>query len=242
MADAELLRLQVYLARCGIASRRKCEDLISAGRIKVNGVVLREMGAKVDPAADRVEFDNVPVTREKRYVYLALNKPAGYLCSNDDPYGRPLASELLQNDFPERLFHVGRLDYHSRGLILYTNDGIFADLASHPSWGVEKEYIVEGGKNIAPSLLDAFQSGISVGSTVYTCRGYEIISLKKVKITLVEGKNREIRKVFQHFQIPLKGLTRVRFGPVTLGDVGSGKYRRLTQEEINFFYTKGGHA
>lgn len=242
MGEAELVRLQVFLSRCGIASRRKCEELISAGRIKVNGVVLREMGIKVDPAADLVEFDNVPVKRENRNVYLVLNKPAGYLCSNDDPYGRPLASDLFQKDFPERLFHVGRLDYHTKGLILYTNDGEFADLASHPSRGVEKEYIVECGKKIETSLLDAFQAGVLIDAAVYTCSRYEMISSKKVNIILVEGKNREIRKVFQHFHIPLRGLTRVRFGPVTLGELQPGKYRRLTKEEINFFYAKGRHT
>ena len=236
MDEPEHIRLQVYLSRSGIASRRKCETLIAGGRVRVNGRVVREMGTKVNPSEDTVRFDGKLVKPEQKSIYIVLNKPDGYLCANDDPYNRPLAIDLLQGDFRERLFHVGRLDFHTRGLILYTNDGKFAERVSHPSMGVQKEYLVETARPFDEHLLQDFQNGIWVENTRYKCIRYEINAPKRIKITLIEGKNREIRKVFEHLRIPIKRLTRVRLGTITLKGLPEGKYRHLTKQEKIFFY------
>lgn len=224
------MRLQVYLAHAGAASRRAAEKLISAGRVSVNGAVVSVLGAKVLPQ-DQVCIDGVPVHLESRRYYLALHKPEEYLCSMADPQGRPLARELLPQEITERLYTVGRLDYRSSGLILFTNDGTFAAQVGHPSSGIPKEYLVEASGFIPHTVTEAFVRGVLIEGVRYRAEKIERLGKKALRIVLIEGKNREIRRVFSHFHLHPVKLRRIRIGPVCLGDLQAGESRPLTGSE-----------
>ena len=225
------LRLQVYLARSGIASRRGAEAIIAAGRVSINGSVVTEQGVKVSPE-DKVLLDGKPVNQEKRKMYIALNKPPGYICTSSDPQGRPLALELLSDAISERLYSVGRLDFLSCGLIFFTNDGSFAASLGHPSSGMEKEYLVEATGHIPDEVIFAFKQGIAIENICYKALSAQRVDSRKIRIVLVEGKNREIRRVFSHFHLHPSRLRRTRIGPVKLGDLAEGESRPLTHLEI----------
>ena len=224
------MRLQVFLAHAGAASRRAAEGLIAAGRVSVNGAVLTAMGSRVFPG-DVVLLDGRPVKTESRLRYLALNKPAGYICSSSDPQGRPLALELLPAG-GERLYNVGRLDFLSSGLIFFTNDGDFAARLGHPSSGLEKEYIVEATGSIPEEVAEQFTQGIEIEGVRYQAKAAEKTGRKTLRVVLVEGKNREIRRVFSHFHLHPARLCRVRIGAVTLGDLPAGGSRPLEEQEL----------
>jgi 23S rRNA pseudouridine2605 synthase len=227
------MRLQVFLAHSGVASRRESEKLIAAGRVSVNGVVVREQGVKVSEA-DAVCVDGRGVKPEERLRYIALNKPPLYLCASSDPLNRPLAGALLgQTD--ERLYNVGRLDFRSSGLIFFTNDGAFAAGLSHPSSEIEKEYLVEATGLIPEGLIDGFARGLTVEGVFYRCREIERLGKRALRIVLIEGKNREIRKVLSAFRLHPKVLRRIRIGAVRLGDLAEGKSRPLSGDELQLF-------
>lgn len=228
----EPVRLQLYMARCGVASRRKSEELIQQGEVTVNGRVVVELGTKVTDEDD-VRVAGRRIRLEARKLYLALNKPRRYLCSASDPQGRALAIDLLQDEYTERLFSVGRLDYMSSGLIFYTNDGEFARTISHPSSRVEKEYRVELKKPIAVDLLNQYQQGIMVEGEKYQLESYSLRNPRSARLVLIEGKNREIRRVFAHWHVGVKKVHRVRIGPVKLGDLPPGAHRPLSVKEID---------
>ncbi len=232
------LRLQVYLARCGLGSRRSCEQFIRDARVTVNGEPVLRMGTRVRPA-DEVAVDGRRVKPALGNLYVALHKPAGYLCANADPAGRPLASELFRSVIRERLVHVGRLDFLSTGLIFYTNDGEFTRLVSHPGSRIEKEYLVESARKIDPDFLEQYRRGIRVEGTVYRCERYLLRSDHSALITLVEGKNRELRNVFASRNIRLKRVHRVRIGNVSLRGLAPGRFRNLTEREVRWFYGHG---
>ncbi|TCW61357.1 rRNA pseudouridine synthase [Treponema sp. J25] len=225
------LRLQVYLARCGVASRRGAEQLIQEGRVTLNHTLVTTMGVKVVPG-DIVMVDGKEVYPEERRHYLVLHKPAGYLCSARDPYHRPLVGDLIPSSITERLFTIGRLDFRSSGLLILTNDGPFAAKVGHPSAEIEKEYYVESTVPIPEVLLEQFPQGIDIEGVTYTCRAIEKLGKKALRIVLIEGKNREIRRVFSFFHLHPRVLRRIRIGPVLLGDLTEGKTRPLTPEEI----------
>jgi 23S rRNA pseudouridine2605 synthase len=225
------IRLQVFLAHAGIASRRAAEEIIAAGRVSVNGVIVSTQGNKVFPG-DVVLVDGKPVQTETRRVYLALNKPPGYICSSSDPQGRPLALDLLPKETDERLYNVGRLDFMSCGLIFFTNDGDFASRLGHPRSGLEKEYLVEATGHIPDETIMAFRQGITIEDVHYRAQSVERVGSRAVKIVLIEGKNREIRRVFSHFHLHPSRLRRIRIGPVTLGDLAEGTSRTLTAPEL----------
>jgi 23S rRNA pseudouridine2605 synthase len=224
------IRLQVYLSHAGIASRRAAEDIITQGRVSVNGIIITSQGSKVEEG-DIVLLDGKPVQPETRLLYLALNKPPGYICSSSDPQGRPLALSLLPKT-QERLYNVGRLDYQSCGLIFFTNDGNFASRLGHPSSEFEKEYIVEATGVIPDEVTDAFNNGITVDDDFYKAKRAEKTGRKTMRIVLVEGKNREIRRVFSHFHLHPSLLRRVRIGTILLGDLPEGSSRPLSESEI----------
>ncbi|MDR2660167.1 MAG: rRNA pseudouridine synthase [Spirochaetaceae bacterium] len=230
--DGKSLRLQVYLAHAGAASRRAAEKLISAGRVSVNGVVVTELGSKALPS-DTVCVDGKPVHIESAMRYIALNKPPLYICSARDTENRPLAGDLLPPEIRERLYSVGRLDYRSSGLILYTNDGNFAAKLGHPSSEIEKEYIVEASGVIDGRLADSFLSGIEIEGVMYRARELEQLGRKKLRIVLIEGRNREIRRVFSHFHLHPVSLRRIRIGPVLLGGLAEGESRPLSAPELS---------
>ncbi len=237
-AAQEQIRLQVYLARCGLGSRRACEQLIKDARVTVNGEPVLRMGTKVG-LADTVTVDGRRVKPTRGLVYIALHKPAGYLSANADPQGRPLAIDLLKPVVRERLSHVGRLDFLSTGLIFYTNDGEFTRLVSHPGSRIEKEYLVESARKIDPDFLERYKRGIRVEGAVYRCERYVLRSERSALITLVEGKNRELRNVFASRNLRLKRVHRIRIGNVSLRGLAPGRFRNLTEREVRWFF---GHA
>jgi len=232
MDNDELLRLQVYLARCGVGSRRKCEEYISDGRITVNGKAVLSPGTKVGPE-DKVCYNGRPVYPEKEHVYIALHKPSGFICSNEDRDGRPLAINLLSDASHRRLYNVGRLDYMTSGLIFFTNDGEFSKLMTHPSSHVEKEYVVTTKKEIPKELMEQFKKGISVQGEFFRLKHYTFKGSRTVNIVLEEGKNKELRKVFLSRNITLKSIHRIRIGNVKLTGLASGHFRKLTQKEVD---------
>ena len=231
------IRLQAFLAHCGVASRRASEQIILDGRVCVNGFVVTELGTKVCDG-DRVTVDGKPVKPESRKCYVLLNKPAGFVCSASDEKGRQVAAELLKDSYQERLYNVGRLDMYSKGMIIFTNDGDFAAKLSHPSSQIEKEYIVETSQDIPSDFPARFEKGIRVDNTFYKCVRCRILKPRKLSITLIEGKNREIRTVLESQNIGTRSLVRVRIGKVLLGDLKPGEHRELTKQEIQDLWRK----
>jgi len=228
------IRLQVYLSHAGIASRRAAEDIIAKGRVSVNGVIVNSKGSKVEEG-DIILLDGKPVQTEKCKHYFALNKPPGFICSSSDPQGRPLALSLLPSSITERLYNVGRLDYQSCGLIFFTNDGSFASRLGHPSSQLEKEYLVEATGIIPDEVIEAFTNGITIEGEYYKAKSAQRTGRKSMRIILIEGKNREIRRIFSHFHLHSCLLRRVRIGSIVLGTMPEGESRLLTQEEIDYF-------
>lgn len=224
-------RLQTYLAHCGVASRRQAAEIAASGRVRINGTTVTERGARVHDG-DAVEVDGRFVVPETIKRYVLLNKPAGYVTSSNDEKGRPQAIDLLRGAYSERLYSVGRLDMWSMGLIIFTNDGDFAMHLSHPSAQVEKEYIIETSTALPRSLAKDFMHGVRVDDVFYRCVFAEELSARKMRVVLVEGKNREIRRVFAAYDTRIKSLTRVRIGPITSPNLALGQFRNLTAEEI----------
>ena len=233
------IRLHVFLAHAGVASRRAAEKLIAEGRVTVNGLVISGPGEKV-LSTDVICFDGKQVKVDDRLLYVVLNKPPLYICSSHDPQGRPLALDLLppfQGTMgrPPRLYNVGRLDYRSSGLIIFTNDGTFAARLGHPSSEIEKEYLVESTVPIQDRMIEEFSRGVLIDGILYRARQIERTGKKTLRVVLVEGKNREIRRVFSHFHLHAEKLKRVRIGPVCLGSLKEGESRPLSGEELSVF-------
>jgi len=227
-------RLQKVMAHAGVASRRQCEKIISAGRVTVNGEVVRELGTRVDPEKDCIEIDGEPISREEK-VYLIVNKPANYITSVSDPRGRPVVMDLI-SDIGKRIYPVGRLDFDSEGLLLLTNDGNLAHKLTHPRWGVEKEYIVVVDGNPRDDELEQLARGMELqdGLTV-PARVSELTRRKgesTVSITIHEGRNRQVRRMFGTLGYQVRSLRRVRFGPLSLGNLPAGKWRYCTRQEV----------
>ena len=233
------VRLQLFMARSGVGSRRTCEKLIADGFVKVNGKSVTTQGTKVTND-DVVTFRGRILHATKKNVYIALHKPSLYICSNSDPEGRNLAIDLLKGEFPVRLYNIGRLDYLSTGLIFFTNDGNFAKIVSHPSSGIEKEYLVETKQEIDEEILKSFLKGVWIERVFYKIVSYSYKTPFKVRLVLNEGKNREIRRFFQARNLKIKKLHRIRIGIVNLGTIPQGGYRFLTEKEIHWFLKRKG--
>ena len=229
--DNKEIRLQLYMARCGIASRRKCENIISQGRVSINGKIVTIPGTKVSED-DIVKMDNRQISTANKKIYIALHKPAKFLCSTEDPDGRSLAIDLIAPAVTQRVYNVGRLDYLTSGIIFFTNDGDFAKKMTHPSSHVEKEYVVTTKKKIPEELMENFEKGIYVGGEFFKLKSYKLNGSNSVNIVLEEGKNRELRKVFQSQNINVKKVHRIRIGNVKLSGINCGRFRHLTDREI----------
>ncbi len=225
------IRLQAYLAHCGLASRRASEKIILDGRVTVNGQVVTALGTKVSET-DRVCVDGKPLALEETKRYVLLNKPAGYVCSQSDEKGRQVAVDLLKPTYAERLYNVGRLDMFSRGAIIFTNDGDFAARLSHPSAEIEKEYIVETSYPLPEGLAEQFVKGVRVEGIFYKAFRAEKMNSHRMRVVLIEGKNREIRKVFENAGASIRSLERVRIGNVNLDGLRTGEFRELTQADV----------
>jgi 23S rRNA pseudouridine2605 synthase len=228
-----MVRLQKFLADAGVASRRAAENLILDGRVEVNGKVVRELGTKIDPAQDRVLFDRT-VLKPKRKLYVALNKPPGYICSRSDPENRQTIAGLLPKEW-SNLYSVGRLDYNSEGLIFLTNDGDFCLRLTHPRYGVRKKYRVTVEGEVRPEQLSAMRHGIFDEGERLRAEKTRVVRGNKsqtvVEIELTEGKNHEVRRLFQSQRLTVKRLQRFQIGPIKLGELPLGKWRTLTETE-----------
>ena len=223
-------RLQKFISQAGIASRRHAEEMIVAGQVKVNGQVVRELGTKVDPDKDRVEVDNKKVAIQK-LIYLALNKPKRYMTTRDDPRKRKTVFELLPASLKNVVWPVGRLDFDTEGLLLFTNDGELTQTLTHPSNEHEKEYEVMIDKELSAGRIEKMESGMvidgkktapakvrAVGTTVY--------------ITIHEGANRQVRKMFGSLGLSVRNLKRIRIGKLKLDNLEVGKYKAISKQEI----------
>jgi len=229
-----MVRLQKYLAEAGIASRRASEQVILAGRVAVNGKKVTEMGVKIDPNRDDVTVDGTPV-KAKRKIYIALNKPPGYLCTRNDELGRITVYELLPPDW-KNLFSVGRLDAESEGLLFMTNDGDFSLKLTHPRYGVRKKYIALVEGKVERALLNSFTKGVRhEGETLKAEKATLLVANNthsEVELELAEGKNREVRRLFESAGLNVVRLTRIQVGKIRLAELKPGKWRSLTATEI----------
>jgi len=228
------LRLQKFLADAGVASRRAAEQIILEGRVAINGHVIRLLGTKVDPAHDKVTLDGRPVQAKKK-IYLALNKPVKCVCSHNDELGRPTIYELLPREW-QMVNSVGRLDFNSEGLIFLTNDGEFALRLTHPRYGVRKKYVTTVEGEVTREMLQRFTQGIFTGGEKLKALSAHIISGGRsrsvVEMELGEGKNREVRRLFESQNLTVKKLQRTQIGKIKLGELKPGKWRILTPAEI----------
>lgn len=229
-----LMRLQKYLADAGVASRRAGEAMISAGQVAVNGVTVVRLGTQVDPGQDRVTVDGRPI-RPRRRLYVALNKPRGYLCTRRDPHGRRTVGQLLPEEW-SNLYPVGRLDQDTEGLLFLTNDGEFCLRLTHPRYGVSKTYLAEVEGRVTGAMTASLIRGVSDGSDrlkAETARVLESSQTRSlVRLTLREGKYREVRRLFSALGIEVTALRREQIGPIKLGELPAGRWRVLTAAEI----------
>jgi 23S rRNA pseudouridine2605 synthase len=226
-------RLNKILAHAGVGSRRRCDELIAAGRVTVDGLAARELGTKVEETQD-IRVDDQPIRAESR-VYWLVNKPRGHLCTNHDPAGRPLAVDLVPK-VQERVFTVGRLDEDSEGLLLLTNDGELANRLTHPRFGVDKTYMVQVAGSPSADDIARLLKGVYLSEGHVRAR--RVKKLRKqgestwLEIVLSEGKNREIRRMLAQLGHKVMRLQRLAIGPVRLGHLKAGKARRLAPREL----------
>lgn len=230
-------RLQKYIARCGVASRRKAEELIKAGRVKVNGVVVQEMGVKVS-SKDLVTVDDLPITVASK-KYLVMNKPRYIITSTDDEKGRDTVISILPHEYKDyRLFPVGRLDYDTKGVLLLTNDGELMNILVGPQSKLEKEYLVRIKGIITKKDLQKLSKGVDIdGYITRQCKTYLVSTDRKnnsslVGIILQEGKYHQIKRMFAALGYEVKRLTRIRFGNITLENLREGSVRELKIHEV----------
>jgi 23S rRNA pseudouridine2605 synthase len=243
MADDEAtgVRLQKVLAAAGLASRRAAEIMISEGRVEVNGSIVVEQGLRIDPERDVVRVDGSRIPPPRRHLYLALNKPRGYVSTMDDPEGRRDLSDLLADSTvrvaqKERLFHVGRLDTDTEGLLLLTNDGELAHKLAHPSFEVPKIYLAEVEGVMSQATLKRLRSGVRLDDGWVNPDLVKIVSTAAertmVRLILREGRNRIVRRTMEAVGHPVRRLSRTAIGPVRLGNLPTGQIRELTREEL----------
>lgn len=228
-------RLQKYLARAGVASRRQAEEYIKKGLVTVNGQLITEMGYKIDPARDQVKIDGKIVKRSEELVYLLLNKPPLVVTTLHDPQQRTKVSDLLPG-VEQRVYPVGRLDYESEGLLLLTNDGELAYRLTHPGYKIPKTYLVKVRGNPSREATRMLREGVVLEEGPTQPALVKILKISKgsvlLEITIREGRNRQIRRMCDYVGHPVTALQRIRLGPLALGDLPLGQYRSLTKREI----------
>lgn len=229
-------RLQKYISRCGYASRRKAEELILAGKVQVNGRYIKELGTSIEPDRDRVKVEG-ELLQPEALAYVLFNKPKGIITSVGDPEGRPTVMDYMK-DIKTRLYPVGRLDYNTEGLLLLTNDGELAQKLMHPSMGVEKTYEIRLKGRVNDDHLTSISEGVPLeeGPTspaVLVDEGFDVkTGLTTIEITIHEGRNRQVRRMFEHYGYTVNNLKRIAYAGLTLAGVKRGAHRLLTAEEI----------
>lgn len=231
-----MVRLQKYLADCGVASRRGSEEIIRSGRVRVNGETVTEMGVKIDEDNDLVMVDDIPVRIEKKLVYIMLNKPAGFVTTVSDDKGRDTVMDLV-TDIPIRLYPVGRLDYDTEGLLLLTNDGELTYNITHPKNNIPKTYVAEVTGNINMETLTRLRNGVVIDGIRTSPAKVEVIGATqlgtKLEITIHEGRNRQVRKMFESVGCIVKRLKRTKEAGLNLGHLPLGRWRKLSESEVN---------
>ena len=239
----EGVRLQKVLAAAGLGSRRACEELIAQGRVEVDGRVVREQGLRVDPrrAVVRVDGERVPTAPDT--VVLALNKPRGVITSMTDDRGRPCVGDYV-SDRPERLFHVGRLDFDTEGLLLLTNDGVLAQHLSHPSHGVQKTYVALIAGPVPREVGRQLRAGVELDDGLASVDTFAIVETTPhkalVEVSLHEGRNHIVRRLLEAVGHPVEELVRTQVGPVRLGQLRPGRTRVVSGPELHSLYTAAG--
>lgn len=235
-------RLQKVLAQAGLASRRASEIMIDQGRVEVNGRIVTEQGRRVDPERDTIRVDGSRIPPPRRHRYIVLNKPRGYVSTLHDPEGRPTIADAVVESgashalLKERLFHVGRLDTDTEGLILLTNDGDFGHKLSHPSFEIDKTYLAEVEGIVNSVTLQRLRDGVTLDDGPVRPRGLKVVSTvggkSLLRLTLHEGRNHIVRRTMDHVGHPVRQLSRIGIGPVRLGTLKVGQIRDLTSEEL----------
>ncbi|MGH3346635.1 MAG: pseudouridine synthase [Nocardioides sp.] len=239
-ADDDLVRLQKLLAQSGVASRRKCEELMLGGEVEVDGQVVTRLGTKVDPRTAVIRVSGRRLPPVSPHAYLVLNKPRGVVSTMSDPEGRRTLTDVVEERAPEysRLFHVGRLDTDTSGLLLLTNDGDFAHRMAHPSYEVDKTYVAEVEGDLKKSTIGALLEGVTLDDGPVAVSKARIVARGPggrgtiVELVIHEGRNRIVRRLLDHVGHPVRRLTRTGFGPVSLGQLKDGDLRELTRDEL----------
>jgi 23S rRNA pseudouridine2605 synthase len=231
-----LVRLHKLLARSGVASRRKCEELMLEGEVTVDGEVVTRLGTKVDPLTAVIHVSGQRLPPVSPHVYLVLYKPTGVVSTMSDPQGRPTISDLVA-DRPERLFHVGRLDTDTAGLLLLTNDGEFAQRMAHPSYEVDKTYVAEVDGRVSKSTVEQLLAGVELDDGPVTVSAAHVVGQgvqerSIIELVIHEGRNRIVRRLLDHVGHPVRKLTRIAIGPIQLTGMKSGEIRDLTNDEL----------
>lgn len=229
-------RLQKFMAACGVASRRKCEEIIKEGRVSVNGIPVLEMGIQIDPEKDCVTVDGTNIRKPEKKIVIMLNKPDYVMSTAHDPEGRDTVVQLVPSE--QRLFPVGRLDYHTEGLILLTNDGEIAYRLTHPKYEIEKEYVAVIKGRLERRELLKLQSGVEIDGELTAPAKVKIVGQTEhttsVSMIIHEGRNRQIRKMLEAVEKEVLQLTRIRMGELFLGKLKPGEYRLLNGSEMGF--------
>lgn len=237
------IRLQKVLAAAGLGSRRKCEEYIAAGRVTVDGVIVDELGSRVDPDTQTIHVDGVRIAQAAGNVVYALNKPRGVVTTMSDPQGRKCVGDLVA-DMDVRLFHVGRLDTDTEGLLLLTNDGELANRLGHPTYGISKTYVAKVDGLFSKQEFAKLLKGVMVEDRVVEIENAKLIGSDNktsvIELTIHEGRNRIVRRLFEELGHPVIELVRTHIGPVALDRLKSGQLREVTNKELGSLYSAVG--
>jgi 23S rRNA pseudouridine2605 synthase/16S rRNA pseudouridine516 synthase len=236
--DADGVRLQKVMAQAGVASRRVCEEMIEEGRVEVNGQLTTELGMRVDPTSAVIHVDGIRIQLDDTMLYMVFNKPKGVVSTMEDPEGRPCISDFLKSakNKGERLFHVGRLDVATEGLLLLTNDGELANRLTHPSYEVPKTYLVQVRGPFPQGVGAQLKAGIELEDGIASVDSFKLVDSTPghvlIEVVLHSGKNRIVRRLFEAVGFPVLRLVRVKIGPIGLGDQRQGSIRNLGKQEV----------
>lgn len=225
-----MIRINKYIAKCGICSRRKADELIVNGKVSINGNVNTNLGFMIDENKDIVKIDNKEIKVEEDKVYIMLNKPKGYVTTNNEQFGRSSILDLVHENV--RVYPIGRLDMYTEGLLLLTNDGEFANRLMHPKNKIQKVYIAKVNKEVTDRQLDILRNGVDIGGYVTKAAIIDIMGKNILKVIISEGKNRQVRRMFESVGLKVLDLKRIQIGNLKLKDLPLGKYRYLSENEI----------
>ncbi len=232
------MRLNKFMASSGVASRRHCDEIIAAGRVKINARVCKKLGTQVNPDLDIVTVDNRPIRIRGPFVYYMLNKPTGVVTTVMDPEGRETVMDYIPSNTGKRLYPVGRLDYNTSGLLLITNDGDISQKLMHPSFEFGKTYLATIEGKLSDAEMEKLANGVNIGGFVTSPATVKYVGTKgndsTYSLTIHEGKNRQVRKMFLSVGYKVKELQRVALGKLQLGDLPVGEYRPLTEQELDY--------